>query len=90
MDLDADSDYEEPFQPPSKETCMCLGHLFSPFLSLALDALYPLLQNVTDWAKANESPTNLNNPETTAKPWYPLTRKTQVTPPSHDYSNSFS
>ena len=59
MDLDADSDYEEPFQPSSEETRMCLSRLFSYSLSLALDALYSLLQNVTYWAKANKSPPNL-------------------------------
>jgi origin recognition complex subunit 5 len=76
MDLDADSDSEEPFQPPSEETRMRLSRLFNPSLSLALDALYPRLQNATDWAKANEPPPNLlDNPPTTTKTAVPSDEK---------------
>ena len=68
--------YEEAFQPPSKETHMRLSHLFNPYLSLALDTLYPHLQNTTDWAKANDPPLNLlDNPPTTTKTIVPSDEK---------------
>ena len=75
--MDVDSDSEEPFQPPSEETRMRLSRLFNPSLSLALDALYPRLQNTTDWAKANEPPPNLldNPPTTTTKTVVPSDEK---------------
>jgi len=76
MDLDADSDSRGPFQPPSEETRMRLSRLFNPSLSLALDALYPRLQNATDWAKTNEPPPNLlDNPPTTTKTMVPSDEK---------------
>ena len=57
MDLGADSDSEGPSH--SEEIRMCLSCLFNPSLSLALGALYPCLQDTTDWAQAHEPPPNL-------------------------------
>ena len=64
MDLDADSGSEKPFQPHPKKP---LSRPFNPSLPLALDGLYPCLQNATDWEKANEPSPNLNNPANTTK-----------------------
>jgi len=87
MDLDADSGSEQPFQPPSEETRMWLSRTFSPSLPLALDGLYPCLQNATDWEKANEPSPNLDNPPTTTKSVLLSYKEDAGSPPSHDYRN---
>jgi len=46
---------------------MRLSRSFNPSLPLALDVLYPCLQNATDWEKANEPSPNLDNPPNTTK-----------------------
>ena len=55
---------------------MRLGRLLSPSISLALDALYPRLQNATDWAKANEPPQISST--THQRPQKPLYRVTSL------------
>ncbi|EDR02136.1 uncharacterized protein LACBIDRAFT_332701 [Laccaria bicolor S238N-H82] len=81
-DPDADSDSETTFQPPPEETCMRLSRVFNPSLPLALDVLYPHLQNATNCAKANEpSPNLLDNPPTTPKTMVPLPQERRVCHP---------
>ncbi|EDR02087.1 uncharacterized protein LACBIDRAFT_332711 [Laccaria bicolor S238N-H82] len=66
----------EPFQPRPNETCTCLSRVFNLSLPLALDVLYPHLQNTTNWAKANEPSPNLHNsPPTTTKNMVPSNKK---------------
>jgi origin recognition complex subunit 5 len=59
-EMDEDTSHhttEEPVDlqlgPPSEDMRMRLIHLFTPSLSIALEALYPRLTNATDWAMEN-------------------------------------
>lgn len=82
----ADSDSEGPFQPPSRSKCASAGYSTPAFFSPSTHSTPASKRHRLGNGKRTTSKPH----QPSQKPWYPLTRKTWVSPPSHDYPNSLS